>query len=573
MTNGLEAGDIEVVVRRYLARVGRRYIPLFGALLVLLLLATMMPSRSPVTNIAPIGQQGSETDLGADDLGPRTAPGDVAAPRQRGGGDGPSNSNRTVDLGNDAITPPAKAGSAGVARSGVKCGPGVRQVKFTQYAPLCVPKYTGNNGGATSRGVTKDKITITYRRASSAQDSAINAALGDANLDDDAFISDMRTYMGYFNKVFELYGRQVEMRVFDGQGDYLNEHQGLDQGQARADAQTAVDLGAFLDHTFPLKGSYPYWQALADRKTITLGPTGFPNKWYAERQPYWFSMAPTGTGVGNWLAMLTCRRLAKMNAIFAGDPLFKNTKRVFGLVHPDNPEYREIGRLIMDQTTKCGARPIRQISYTINVAQMGNQATSIAAQLNAADVTTVLCFCDPVFPIFMTNAADGQEYHPEWWSPGWGDGQGQTLNQDQWEHAFIIGARYPKRADDEAYRVFKTIKPKEEPANLYWGVGYAMMLMLFNGLQQAGPNLNPTTFQKGWFSLGKISGRAGTLEFKPGNYSPVVSAPLAWWDTDKVRDHNGEPGSYLPWDTTKFFPFDPARAREWGSGQLHCFGR
>jgi hypothetical protein len=263
--------------------------------------------------------------------------------------------------------------------------------------------------------------------------------------------------------------------------------------------------------------------------------------------------------------------MANLNAVFAGDTVYKNTKRRFGLVHPDNPEYKEIGDLIQNTMAKCGAKPEPRISYTINVATMGNQSTSVIAMLKASNVSTVLCFCDPIFPIFMTNTADGQNYHPEWWSPGWGESQGQTLSQEQWQHAFVIGGRYPAKKDDQAYKVFKLIKPNAEPASPYFALAYSVMLMLFDALQQAGPNLSPATFQKGWFGLGAIKGPAGTLEWKPGNYSPVVSAPAAWWDPDRVSNFNGEPGSYVPCMGYKFLPFDPAKVAEYGTGQLGCF--
>jgi hypothetical protein len=569
---GLDPVDIEAVVRVYVARVARRYTPLFGALVVLLLLATLIPSRSPSTTASNVSGEASGVagdgggSLGTDGGGTAASGGGAGGARSNGSGGG------TI-VGGRSFTPPAAAGTRGVTRGGIACGPGVRQVSFTVYAPPCIPKYTGNNGGTRFRGVTKDKIVAFYRHARSAQDTAINAALGDANLDDDKYIADLKTYMGYFNKQFELYGRHVELAVYDGQGDYLNEDQGLDQGQAQADAQRAVDLNGFVDATFPLKGSYPYWQALAERKALTLGPTGFPQGWYEERAPYWYSVLPTGTGVANWLSMLVCRRMVNMNAVWTDDTLYRARKRVFGLVHPDNPEYRAIGDLIDRNTAKCGAKPVRRIRYTFNVADMGRQATSVVAQLKAANVSTALCFCDPVFPIFVTNAANSQDYHPEWWSPGWGDSQAQQLPQDQWSHAFVIGGRYPDRKSDEAYRVYKLANPKGEPVGPYYAVAYAVVLMLYDALQQAGPDLNPANFQKGWFSMGSIKGPAGTLEWKPGHFSPVVSAPVAWYNPNKQSNFNGNQGSYETCQGGKFFPFDPAKSNEWGSGQLNCFGK
>lgn len=567
---GVEPADIEAIVRKYLARMARRYMPLIGSLLVLVLLAAFVPSRSqmPVTDIQDSGAGSDFGPLPGDGTGAvGGSTGTGGSPGRTPSGGGTTGGGAAVE----GITQPPPAGTKGTARSGVECGPDVRQVTWSPYVPLCTPRFTGNNGGETYRGVTKDKIRGFYRMASSAQDAAINAALGEANLDDEKYLADMKTYMEFFNKQFELYGRQFEIVTYNAQGDYLQEHQGLDQGQAQADAQRAVDMNGFIDVTFPLKGSYPFWEALAKRKALTMGPTGFPDPWYASRAPYWYSVLPTGTGVANWLGTITCRRMANMNAVFAGDPLYQNTKRVFGLVHPENPEYTEIARRINDLMAKCGAKPIRTISYTINVAEMGAESASVIAQLKAAGVTTALCYCDPVFPIFVMNSAEGQNYDPEWWSPAWGDSQAQQLPQDQWEHAFVVGAEYPPRSRDQAYQVFKMIKPNAEPASPYYALAYSVMLLLFDALQQTGPNVNPATFQQGWFGLGAISGPAGTLEWKPGHYSPVRSAPAAWWDPSATSNFNGNQGAYRNCDGGKFFPFDLNRAAEYGSGQLGCF--
>jgi hypothetical protein len=568
--SALDPADVEAIVRTYLARVARRYSPLFGALLVLVLLATLIPSRSPVTSVAGPDSQSTSGPVSSGDQSVGSAGGgDVAT---SSGGSAPTGGGG-ASVGSRAITAPAAAGSRGTARSGVACGPGVRQVKWTVYVPLCVPRYSGNNGGARYRGVTKDKIIAFYRHARSAQDTAINAALGSANLDDDKYIADLKTYIGFFNKQFELYGRHVELVVYDGQGDYLNEDQGLDQGQAQADAQRAVDLNGFVDATFPLKGSYPYWQALADRKALTVAPTGFPQHWYDERAPYWYSALPTGTGVANWLTNMVCRRMRNMKAAFAGDPIFQARTRVFGLVHPDNPEYKEIASYIAAQVGKCGVKLATNISYTINVATMGNQSASVAAQLKGAMASTALCFCDPIFPIFLANSANSQSYRPEWWMPDWGDAQAQNMPSDQWSHAIVVGGKYPARKDDQAYRVFKMIKPNAEPSSPYYGVAYGIMLLLYDALQQAGPDLRPTSFEKGWFGLGSINGPAGVLEWKRGNWSPIVSAPMAWWNSGGTSNFNGSQGTYENCFGGKFLPFSLAKASEWGSGQVHCFGK
>ncbi len=569
----LGPADIEAIVRTYIGRLARRYAPFLGALIVLILIATLMPSRSQNSNLTSAGGANSgSTDTGSAGGSVSSGGSTSSGSSSSNGGTTSSSKGSSASNGGGPITIPVAAGTRGITRSGLECGPGVRQVTWTHYAPLCEPKYSGNNGGKTYRGVTNDKIISFYRVDHSAQDTAVNAALGKANLDDTKYLADLQTYITYFNKQFELYGRQVQLFQYTGKGDYLNEDQGLDNGQAASDAQTAYDNNGFVDSTFPLKGSYPFWQAIADRKMITLDPVGFPQKWYVERQPYWYSALPTGTGTANWVINMVCQRMAKMKASFAGDAIYKARNRVFGLVHPDNPEYKDIGAYIKSTLkSQCGVSLAKEISYTLNVAEMGQESASVSAQLKAASVSTVLCYCDPIFPITLTNAADGQSYHPEWWTPGWGDAQAQDLPKDQWDHAVVIGGAYPPKSQDEAYKVFKLANPHAEPQSPYYAVAYGVLLLMYDALQEAGPNLNPQTFQKGWFGMGTISGPAGTLQWAPQHYSPIVSAPMAWFNFNATSNFNGSKGAYAGCDGGKFLPFDLSQASAWGTGQVACF--
>ena len=50
----------------------------------------------------------------------------------------------------------------GTTVSGIKCKPGVHQFD-SPYAPPCIAKFTGNNGGATYRGVTSNEIVLATR--------------------------------------------------------------------------------------------------------------------------------------------------------------------------------------------------------------------------------------------------------------------------------------------------------------------------------------------------------------------------------------------------------------------------
>ncbi|HEX5265847.1 MAG TPA: hypothetical protein VFW24_03660, partial [Acidimicrobiales bacterium] len=121
----------------------------------------------------------------------------------------------------------------GTTTGGVKCSSGVAQIPYS-YAPPCVAKFTGSNGGATSNGVTSNEILIANRvfpsTANAAQVAAIAKQDGAALPVVDQQVR--RTFVDYFNKTFELYGRKVVIQDVAASGNSTSE--ALNQGQAQA---------------------------------------------------------------------------------------------------------------------------------------------------------------------------------------------------------------------------------------------------------------------------------------------------------------------------------------------------
>ncbi len=225
----------------------------------------------------------------------------------------------------------------------------------------------------------------------------------------------------------------------------------------------------------------------------------------------------------------------------------------------------------------CGAPMKERINYTVDVASMGSQATTIIAKMKAAGVTTILCGCDPIMPIFLTQAADEQGYYPEWLDPfDWGDADERNFAQDQWAHDISTGLQYPERASMEAYKVFLAASGGKQPAEQYFSSAYYQLLAIFGALQGAGPGLTVTSFEKGWFSLPSVipgDAIAGGWQFGPGSFDPIVGYRIVWWDPNATSAFDGKKGAYQ-WcdDAQPYTMTDPA-----GLGgprvQLHCFGR
>ena len=165
MTNGelpeLPPGVVEAAVRRYLARIARRYSPFVVGLTALLLVVTLVPTVSNNQNGSGSGRFAAGAngagEAGTGDTGTATTlPGQAANGASTVGGPGATSGGRRGAAA--AITPPAKAGSAGVTRSGVNCGPNVRQVAWSKYAPICMgisqPSDLRTDGSSSMRMTT-----------------------------------------------------------------------------------------------------------------------------------------------------------------------------------------------------------------------------------------------------------------------------------------------------------------------------------------------------------------------------------------------------------------------------------
>ena len=93
--------------------------------------------------------------------------------------------------------------------------------------------------------------------------------------------------------------------------------------------------------------------------------------------------------------------------------------------------------------------------------------------------------------------------------------------------------------------MFKLARPHAEPAEEFYQTAYALVLPLFNGLQAAGPNLTPTTFELGTFSLPRTgTGEFGTWGYGTGAFTPGVDTQVGWWSNTRTSAFDGRPGGW-----------------------------
>jgi hypothetical protein len=587
--------DIDELVRaetrRQLAGLARRFVPLALAALTVasLLLFTPDQHREDTTGLLPsaatgTGQVGSVT--GSTTPGSVGLPNGTASTGAPGGavtvpgstGDGKGGTAGGGSTGSGAGGSGGSA-AAGLAVNGTKCTGSNRQFTFIAYAPLCTPNYTASNGGATAHGVTATTITIAIRKSSDYDAGKIFLGLPAY----DGIVHDMTMLAAAMNKQFELYGRKVVIKSYDGKGGILSEEEGQGQAAAAADAQSAYDLGAFASGVGP-PDPLVFQNALASRGIVSLGLPGPTAADYTAAYPYEFPQAieaiPDVQAQG--AATLVCTRLAGMPAVFAGDSGLRSKKRTFGLIMDQQAADAKGGTNQVPALAKkqCGAT-VKTYVFADNTSSENTDARRISTQMKSDGVTTALLFGDLEFSPTMTSAAVQNSYYPEWFDFDVNrNSTARQMNAKAVADMIYVYPWHPQSyapTQGECYRIYRQADPTGDPESDHNAGGIfdnscADMLQLFGALQAAGPNLTPATFGAGWFHQPSSQGTGdfGVWAHSTEFFSPESTFTLQYWKPGGTNAYDGGTGSYTACREPEDIGY---LSRSMGSGQLKCLGR
>lgn len=423
------------------------------------------------------------------------------------------------------------------------------QVPDSGYSPPCF-EHTGEaNGGTTTPGVDADSIKVAYRIT--AQDLLVLLGqLGGVQLDESTaeMARTAEALVEYFNANFEFYGRKIELVSYEGRGDILAEFTGAGQDQANNDAiRVASDLGAFAELNAI---SQPYADALSRNDVVGIGAPYMSREWFEAHRPYIWSMFPDCTVTAEAAARYANARLFGRNADFAGGDV-EGEARSLAVIAPNNLEYQQCVDSFEEMIGSEGNEVGLRLDYTINPEQLQVQAATIMAKLVDEGTTSVSCACDPIMQMYLAKEASAAGYYPEWLIAGVGfidiDLGGQIVYQnapDQWTRAFggsPSAAPQPPETS-VAHAAYRTVRD-DEPS-LFVDQIYSQILILALGIQMAGPDLTPTTFETGLFAYPGGAGHAGSWDFSLGHYTPVTDIREIWWDPAAISAFNGEAGTY-----------------------------
>jgi hypothetical protein len=423
----------------------------------------------------------------------------------------------------------------------------------TTAGPYCVRPAPRNNGGATSRGVTGDKVKVVIvlpapvdtGQGARNDVGSINRATGQPPTIQAAMLDQWAALA----HVYETWGREVEFTFITSSG--------LDETAQRADVVKIQEAKPMFVINTDARGLETLATTLAKDKFVvySYSTTSEQAQTLAPYMYGLFNADANTTNAGEFIG----KQVVGGKATFAGDESMHSHTRKFGLVYGAGSD--------LDAFTTTfkryqGTLATPAMSYRANGSPLGDAATAdedaptIITKLKAAGVTSVILFTDIAMTGSLTKAATKQEYRPEWIITG-AQYQDVTIlarnyDQEQWAHAFGI-ANLPPAVESNPSLTSNLI-------DWYWGktqgsvsaVPQSMISWLANAIMYAGPRLTPRNVERGLFA---VPGRGGyawhdvatnQLSFgrttglpRPSYQQGGVDYAPVWYDAETTGPSNG----------------------------------
>ncbi len=467
-----------------------------------------------------------------------------------------------------------KAGT-GTTSSGAKCTPSTPQFS-SPYAPPCLPKFTGNNGGDTYNGVTASTITLAEREFPSAADTEeIEAEAKAAGGAIPQVISQVQqVFLNYFNSAYNLYGRKVVIKPYTTQASFTTEELGQGQPQACADADAiANQMHAFGETGMTNGDSYggtgPFSTCAAQDHLVEFdGDPYYDEAAFEALNPYVWSISQNCNTITSSEAEVVATMLGGKKAVYAGDPTLKDQVRKFAAFVPNVSQYlnctKDFVNLVENKYHINKSEMSPSFDYNLDIATFQQSAQQAIIQFKAAGVTTVICSADPFSLGLLTKAAAAQNYHPEWFMTGSALTDLDQVAQGLYDlpeiqgHMFGLSESAPSTATTGTQSLAGQLYQKLTGHAIPKGTdgNYGALVEIFDDLQAAGPDLTPSNMARGIHALPTLGapayqygqwtynlGQTGT----PGGgvHTAADDARFVYWDGTKTSPLNGVQGTFV----------------------------
>jgi hypothetical protein len=542
------------------------YAPFIAIAVVQALFIALLPSNSPQAQQVAAGQLGGTESLqstgdggtpGADS----SVTGAAGLPAGATGGGGAALANSKASAAAKQATQEYLAGKGDTSH----CKNGRQFQIFYGYKsdPPCVAKFPAgaDNGGDTYQGVTRDTIKVIYFEAE--PNAAVNAALAPQGLAaTDQEIADMdKASQAFIAKHYELYGRKIQWERVRGNcpttpPDY--------------DACLAAAREVIKKKPFMVLWATPLYATVFDEWAkagiVSVGGWHFDDKYFTQRRPYRYDVFMDGTSSADLIGEYYCKKLAGKNADHAGSGTFpgsaeliRNTHRRLGISVPEIEANVSTAKHVAEIINKCdpGHDPVIA-TYESDIQRAQEQSQATTQKFISSRVTTTVCMCDPIAPVFGTAGFTQAGYFPEIMTPGLGlldyDKLGRLYDQQQMQHAFgpsHLRDEVPFH-DSDAAIVWRDSGNSGDPCkscNLIWAYYAAAGAFL----QGTGPVLNPLNMEKavltskaqGGWQASNHDPHVIMTKFGPNDYTALQDAREVYWDPQAISKIDGQPGAYV----------------------------
>ena len=451
------------------------------------------------------------------------------------------------------------AGGTGNAASGdrSKCAKdGKRQQDVTMTSPPCVPRFTGNNGGATYQGVTAATIKVLrYRAKSNAQVDAILKTQGLAYSNEEEEQA-QQTYAKFFEKHYEYYGRKIEWVSEVGTCEVSPPDLPCFRNEVKRLNAKHKPFAVYWTNATTQAEFFDEWSRLG---VVNAGGWHFNSQFNNALRPYHWDVFMDGTRTATNIADYWCKKMQGKNATLAGDPALRATKRKLGILTQAFPVTKKNALDLYAMVTggKCGTKAdAAEPVYTPSDIAQGQQTANVAVQkLKSEGVTTLVIMSDPINPTFTTTACTRQQWYPEHLLSGAGvidyDPLGRLYDPSQWRNAFgpghLADPAPPERTD--AYRAAADVGVRDNGAG---NLIFAYMSLVAAQVQMSGPELKPLNVERGMLSLPSSGGWEATknplailIKYGPGDYTAIEDSRHTYWDPNATSKIDGRRGAYV----------------------------
>jgi len=466
-------------------------------------------------------------------------------------------------------------------------------VSIDFYAPPCTPGTIGGsfaNGGATSQGVTAHTITVVdyYSDAGVVVDTILRAQGLYVTYDQSQQVD--RAFQNFVNAHYVLWGRKLKIVPFRSTCQTVPPDTSCLLAEMDSIVHTLQPYAVVWGTTL----CSACFARLAQDHTIALGGVGFSDAFAQANAPYFWSSSESSTHIEQGFASFWCNQLSSKNSdrvvSFAEDKNsaqdFNGQKRVLGVISTNDPDNEDTvtNVLVPALNRDCGDGDSVNQHHYFYAQDISTAAQQINAGISAMDTpnnpaTDVLCLCDPVAPEILYGGEQQHNYYPE---NVLADAQGMGVDpvaqnyQSTATQSSLACASYQAGCEfDTAFGIMSTAALQSAnqvtgprvyrlgggtnlPMQPYVATGAWELWNMFAGLvENTGPDLTAARMAAAAPAMGTIGGGTtghAAVGFSHGSYNWVTDARVAYWSKDTPSAYNGQPGSYVDIENSRFLP-------------------